>query len=156
MVRLPPGDGARPIELFRKDEPCELVRQRPRGQLKRARRGAAYGVVEAVRAADHERDVTRRVTRLDEERRELGGAKGVTTLVAAEEQCPVGNALQQTLSLTTTRVGRADSLAARFPHLGRDERPVARRTRLVLRDRRREMPIARLPHGGDDESHGYA
>ena len=91
---------------------------------------------------------------MDEKRRELGRRQSVTALVAADEQGAVGHALQQTLPLAASRVGRADALAARFPHLGGDERPIARGARLVLLDRRREMPIARLPHGGDDESHG--
>ena len=78
-ARTPPGSGRQPRRHLWYGSPRAMVPARyscsastsrasscgsVQGQLERARRGAAHGVVEAVRAADHERDVARRVARL--------------------------------------------------------------------------------------------
>ena len=155
VVGLTAGDGAGAIELLGQHQARELVRQRPGRELRSAStpRRAPRRAGRTHRPTTNA-DVARGVAGRGEQ--QLANSADVRRSPRSSQtrtSAPAGSAPAADAPSRRSTSAGAHPAAARLTHFGDVERPVARGTCLVLLDRRREMPVARLAHDGDDESH---
>ena len=127
--------------------------QRPRSERELERRLSRDVRGEPESAADQECEIPIVVARPFQEFGKLRGVERPPTLLAGNRLCALGDSFRESLALFLLHPLDRIAGCPLFAYLLNFERPIPRRSCLVVPDRFAQRRIARLAHNRDDQPH---